>query len=103
MVIFGAGPIGVLVAAAAKAAGATKIVAVDLSDVRLKKALEMGATDVVNPAEVSDTIAAISDIIPGGADVSFEVAGVQPTFEQAIDATRPRVLLSLSIFASDYF
>ncbi|WP_367300799.1 2,3-butanediol dehydrogenase [Leuconostoc carnosum] len=100
VVIFGAGPIGVLVAAAAKAAGATKIVAVDLSDVRLKKALEMGATDVVNPAEVSDTIAAISDIIPGGADVSFEVAGVQPTFEQAIDATRPRgTVVIVSIFA----
>lgn len=100
VVIFGAGPIGVLVAAAAKAAGATKIVAVDLSEVRLKKALEMGATDVVNPGEVADTIAAIYDIIPGGADVSFEVAGVQPTFEQAIDATRPRgTMVIVSIFA----
>ncbi|MCT8389807.1 2,3-butanediol dehydrogenase [Leuconostoc holzapfelii] len=100
VVIFGAGPIGVLVAAAAKAAGATKIVAVDLSEVRLKKALEMGATDAVNPGEVADTIAAIHDIIPGGADVSFEVAGVQPTFEQAIDATRPRgTMVIVSIFA----
>lgn len=100
VVIFGAGPIGVLVAAAAKAAGATKIVAVDLSEVRLKKALEMGATDVINPSQVPDAIAAIKDIIPGGADVSFEVAGVQPTFEQAIDATRPRgSVVIVSIFA----
>ncbi|WAM37719.1 2,3-butanediol dehydrogenase [Leuconostoc pseudomesenteroides] len=100
VVIFGAGPIGVLVAAAAKTAGATKIVAVDLSEVRLKKAVEMGATDVINPSQVSDTIAAINEIIPGGADVSFEVAGVQPTFEQAIDATRPRGnVVIVSIFA----
>ena len=100
VVIFGAGPIGVLVAAAAKAAGATKIVAVDLSAVRLEKALEMGATDVVNPSEVDDTIAAIKAIIPGGADVTFEVAGVQPTFEQAIAATRPRgTMVIVSIFA----
>ncbi|MGO3365240.1 MAG: zinc-binding dehydrogenase, partial [Leuconostoc falkenbergense] len=83
-----------------KAAGATKIVAVDLSEVRLKKALEMGATDVINPSQVPDAIAAIKDIIPGGADVSFEVAGVQPTFEQAIDATRPRgSVVIVSIFA----
>ena len=100
VVIFGAGPIGVLVAAAAKAAGATKIVSVDLSEVRLNKALEMGATDIVNPSQVSDTVAAIKNIIPGGADVSFEVAGVQPTFEQAIDATRPRgTMVIVSIFA----
>ncbi|MEX0380673.1 2,3-butanediol dehydrogenase [Leuconostoc sp. MS02] len=100
VVIFGAGPIGVLVAAAAKAAGATKIVAVDLSEVRLNKALEMGATDIVNPSQVDDTVAAIKNIIPGGADVSFEVAGVQPTFEQAIDATRPRgTMVIVSIFA----
>lgn len=100
VVIFGAGPIGVLVAAAAKAAGATKIVAVDLSEVRLRKALEMGATDLINPSQVPDTIAAIKNIIPGGADASFEVAGVQPTFEQAIDATRPRgSVVIVSIFA----
>lgn len=100
VVIFGAGPIGVLVVAAAKAAGATKIVAVDLSAVRLEKALEMGATDVVNPSEVDDTIAAIKAIILDGADVTFEVAGVQPTFEQAIAATRPRgTMVIVSIFA----
>lgn len=57
----------------------------------------MGATDVVNPSEVDDTVAAIKDIIPVGADVSFEV---QPTFEQAIDATRPRgTMVIVSIFA----
>ncbi|WP_301280198.1 M20/M25/M40 family metallo-hydrolase [Leuconostoc lactis] len=47
-----------------------------------------------------DIPGAIKDIIPGGADVSFEVAGVQPTFEQAIDATRPRgTMVIVSIFA----
>src|SRR5699024_11899094 len=62
----------------------TKIVAVDLSAVRLEKALAMGATDVVNPSEVDDAVATVREILGGGADVSFEVAGVQPTFEQEI-------------------
>lgn len=98
--IFGAGPIGVLVAAAAKAAGATKIVAVDLSAVRLEKALTMGATDVVNPSDVADPVAKVREILGGGADVSFEVAGVQPTFEQAISVTKARgTAVIVSIFA----
>lgn len=97
--IFGAGPIGVLVAAAAKAAGATKIISVDLSEVRLDKAKEMGATDVINPAN-ENAIKKIHELVPNGVDVSFEVAGVQPTFEQAIDATKARgKMVIVSIFA----
>lgn len=99
VVVYGAGPIGVLVAAAAKAAGATKIVVVDLSAVRLEKALEMGATDVINAGE-TDAVEAVHAILPEGADVVFEVAGVQKTFEQAIDSTRPRgTMVVVSIFA----
>lgn len=87
--IFGAGPIGVLVAAAAKAAGASKIIVSDLSEVRLKKALEMGATDVIK-SDQEDAVKKIKEIVPGGVDVSFEVAGVKPTFDQAIEATKAR-------------
>ncbi|NVY97162.1 2,3-butanediol dehydrogenase [Lactobacillus sp. DCY120] len=87
--IFGAGPIGVLIAAAAKAAGATKIIAIDLSEVRLQKALELGATDVIKSDQV-DALKELRRLVPAGIDVSFEVAGVQATFDQAIRATRPR-------------
>ncbi|MDO1604575.1 2,3-butanediol dehydrogenase [Lactobacillus sp. YT155] len=97
--IFGSGPIGVLVAASAKAAGAKNIIVIDLSEVRLKKAMEMGATHVLNPKD-GDVIAEIKKIVPGGVDESFEVAGVQPTFEQAIDATKARGMMTIvSIFA----
>ena len=80
-------------------AGATKIVVVDLSAVRLEKALQMGATDVINAGE-TDAVEAVHAILPEGADVVFEVAGVQKTFEQAIDSTRPRgTMVVVSIFA----
>ena len=46
--IFGAGPIGLLTVVAAKAAGASKIFVFDLSEERLAKAKEVGATHVVN-------------------------------------------------------
>ncbi|CAK1228136.1 2,3-butanediol dehydrogenase [Fructobacillus evanidus] len=100
VVIFGAGPIGAMVTAAAKAAGATKIVVVDLSAVRLQKALAMGATDIINPSEVSDVLAAVHQILPEGADTSFEIAGVQATFDQAIKTTKARgYMVVVSIYA----
>lgn len=97
--IFGAGPIGLLTLIAAKAAGASKIIVLDLSDARLEKAIELGATHIVNSGK-GDPVEAIRTIIPGGVDVSFEVAGVTPTFEQSIAATRPRgTMVIVSIFA----
>lgn len=97
--IFGAGPIGALVAAAAKAAGATEIIVCDLSEQRLEKAKELGATTTINSKEVH-AVAKIKEITNGGVDVSFEVAGVSITFEQAIAAVRPRgFMVVVSIFA----
>lgn len=97
--IFGAGPIGCLVTAAAKAAGARKIIVCDLSESRLNKAIEMGATDVINSGQV-DAVKEIRKLVPSGVDVAFEVAGVQPTFIQAIHATKPRgTMVVVSIFA----
>lgn len=97
--VFGAGPIGLLTVIAAKAAGASKIIVLDLSANRLEKALELGATHAINSGEV-DGVQAIRDILPGGVDVTFEVAGVAPTFKAAIDATRARgTMVIVSIFA----
>lgn len=97
--VFGAGPIGLLTIIAAKAAGASKIIVLDLSANRLEKALELGATHAVNSGEV-DGVKAVRDIVPGGVDVTFEVAGVAPTFKASIDATRARgTVVIVSIFA----
>ncbi|MCM0594866.1 2,3-butanediol dehydrogenase [Weissella uvarum] len=97
--VFGAGPIGALIAAVAKAAGATKIIAIDLSEERLAKAKQLGATDVINPAEVEDVVAEIHRLVPGGVDVAFEAAGVQPTFIQAVHSAKARgTVVVTSIF-----
>lgn len=97
--VFGAGPIGLLTTIAAKAAGASKIFVFDLSEQRLEKAKELGATHVYNSGEVNP-VEAVKAIIPDGVDVSFEVAGVAPTFKQAIDVTRARgTMVIVSIFA----
>lgn len=85
-VVFGVGPIGLLVIEALKVAGASEIYAVELSKERGAKALELGATAVINPAE-EDVVARIQQLTNGGADVAFEVTGVPIVLKQAIDST----------------
>ncbi|AAY60500.1 2,3-butanediol dehydrogenase (plasmid) [Bacillus cereus] len=97
--IFGAGPIGLLTTIAAKAAGASKILVFDLSETRLEKAKELGATEVFNSGKINP-VEAVKQHAPNGVDVTFEVAGVAPTFKSAIDVTRPRgTVVIVSIFA----
>ena len=97
--IFGAGPIGLVTVIAAKAAGASKIIVLDLSETRLEKAKELGATHTINSGK-ENPVEAIRAVVPEGVDVSFEVAGVAPTFTQAIASTKARgTMVIVSIFA----
>lgn len=85
--VMGAGPIGLVTAILARIAGATKIFISDVSEVRLSEARKLGFTDIINPAQedVNDTI---RRTVPDGVDVSFECAGVQPTFDTALHVTK---------------
>ncbi|EHJ07307.1 2,3-butanediol dehydrogenase [Staphylococcus simiae] len=96
--IFGAGPIGLLTIIAAKAAGASKIFVFDLSDERLKKAKEVGATHTVNSGEENPNDV-IRNNTNAGVDVAFEVAGVASTLKDSIEVTRARgTVVIVSIF-----
>ena len=97
--VFGAGPIGLLTVIAAKASGASKVIVLDLSDDRLEKAKELGATHIINSGK-ENPVQAVRALVPDGVDVSFEVAGVAPTYKQAIDVTKARGnMMIVSIFA----
>lgn len=84
--IFGAGPIGLLTLLAAKAAGASEIVMVDVSEERLAKAKELGAAYIVNAA-TEDTVQAIVSLT-GGVEIAYEAAGAQPTFSNTISVLK---------------
>lgn len=83
-VAFGAGAVGLSAVMAAKIAGATQIIAVDINADRLALALELGATDVVN-AKDGDPVAKIMEITGKGADFSLECSGIAAVLRQAID------------------
>lgn len=85
-VVFGAGPIGLLIIEALRAAGAAEIYAVELSAERKQKAAELGAI-VIDPTTV-DAVQELHRLTNGGVDVAYEVTGVGPVLKQALNSTR---------------
>ena len=83
-VAFGAGAVGLAAIMAARVAGATTIVAVDVNPARLALALELGATHAIN-SRTSDPVAEIRQLT-GGADFTLECSGRPEVLRQAIDS-----------------
>ncbi|MFB3788274.1 MAG: zinc-binding dehydrogenase [bacterium] len=73
-VIIGTGSIGMYCLMVAKAAGAGRLIAVDVSEYALETARRLGATHLINPTQC-DAKKAIYDIIPEGPDFVIEAAG----------------------------
>lgn len=86
-VVVGAGMIGLLAVQAVKAAGATRVIAVDLNEKRLAVARSLGATDTLIAGK--DTPEKIREMTSGaGADIAMEVVGATPTIHTAIESVR---------------
>jgi S-(hydroxymethyl)glutathione dehydrogenase/alcohol dehydrogenase len=82
--VIGCGGIGLNVIQAAVISGASPVVAIDRLASKLQRALDFGATDVVDASTV-DPVSAVRDLTHGGADHAFEVVGNKSTVEQAWD------------------
>ena len=79
--VYGCGGLGLAAIQAAVLAGASRIVAVDVTEDKLASAREIGATDTINSAE-SYSVASISALI-GGADFVFDFVGRPEVTKQA--------------------
>ena len=87
--IVGAGPIGLATVMTAKLHTPGRIIAIDLSDDRLAKALEFGADVVINNG-TEDALARVLELTGGlGVDVAIEAVGVPATFELCTELIRP--------------
>ncbi len=84
--VFGCGGVGDAAVAGARLAGATTIIAVDVSDTKLEWARKFGATHTVNSKDV-DAVEAIRALTGGfGVDVAIDAVGHPAVFEQAFYA-----------------
>jgi aryl-alcohol dehydrogenase len=82
---FGSGAVGLAAIMAARLAGATTIIAVDLVQSRLDLALELGATHAID-ATSGDVVARIRDITGGGVQFSLDCTGKAAVIRTAVDS-----------------
>lgn len=85
--VIGLGGVGLAAILGARAAGASRIVAVDLSNEKLELALKLGATDCFN-ASSADVVNDIRTLTSGGVNFAFEMAGSVKAMECAYKITR---------------
>jgi S-(hydroxymethyl)glutathione dehydrogenase/alcohol dehydrogenase len=86
--VIGCGGVGQAVIQGARIAGAGRIIAVDPVELKRKAAEQVGATDLVDPAD-GDPVAQVQALTGGrGTDYAFEVIGLPATINQAYATAR---------------
>src|SRR4051812_19556520 len=86
--VVGCGGVGQSVIQGARIAGAARIIAVDLVEMKLKTAEKFGATDLVDAGK-GDPVQQVRDLTGGtGVDYAFEVIGLPDTILQAYGMAR---------------
>lgn len=86
--VFGAGGIGMSAILGAKLANASMVIAIDLFDEKLERAVQLGATDVINARE-QDALTFIMTLTGNkGVDYAIEAAGKPETMETAFRSVR---------------
>jgi D-xylulose reductase len=92
VVVFGAGPVGLLCCAVARAFGAKKVVAVDINTQRLEFATSYAADSSFVPSKVSaaENAQRLKDEhdLPIGADVAIDASGAEPSVQTAMHVLR---------------
>ncbi|RAL11870.1 NAD(P)-dependent alcohol dehydrogenase [Aspergillus homomorphus CBS 101889] len=93
VIVFGAGPVGLLCCAVARAFGATNVIAVDIVSSRLTVASKYGATHTYQMSDASSEENA-SDLLKAagledGADVILDATGAEPCMVCGLHAVAP--------------
>lgn len=98
LAVFGCGPIGLMAIHFAAAHGASQIIAVDPVPERRELARSLGATHTTGEPDPRTFIADIT--ADRGVDGAVEAAGLQVTFDAAIDVLKPNSRLAMLGIAS---
>lgn len=97
VLVTGCGPIGALLIAGLRRAGAAWIVAVDIADLPLACAKKMGADETINIAAQSDGLAKFS-ADKGLFEVMFEASGTEKALRSGLEVVKPRgVVVSVGL------
>ena len=87
VVVTGAGPIGLMAIAVAKACGCSLVFATEINAHRRALAKQMGADEALDPAK-DDVVARVREATEGGADVLLEMSGNPRAIAQGFQMLR---------------
>jgi threonine dehydrogenase-like Zn-dependent dehydrogenase len=91
--ILGVGGLGILGVQVAKILGAAQVIAVDVNERALDRALAVGATHAVHASE-QDVVATVREL-SGGVHVALECVGREETCRWAVEMLRPAGIAAL--------
>jgi aryl-alcohol dehydrogenase len=94
LAVFGTGAVGLAAVMAARIVGANPIIGVDLIPKRLKLALELGATQVIDSRH-EDVAARIAAITGSGVDYVLEITGAPRMYQIAVKVLNPQGTVAL--------
>ncbi|XP_076005175.1 alcohol dehydrogenase class-3-like [Genypterus blacodes] len=87
--VIGLGAVGLAAIMGCKAAGATRIIGVDINSCKHEKAKELGATDVVNPNDHRESIQEVlHEMTNGGVDYAVVCVRKADDMTAALESTR---------------
>ncbi len=89
MLIFGAGGIGAALIIASQLISVHPIIAVDINDAKLRKAISLGATDIIN-SKKENVIEKVKSEFPDGVDIVVETTGLNFVKELSYELTAPQ-------------
>jgi aryl-alcohol dehydrogenase len=95
--VFGVGTVGMAAIMAARIAGASPIIAVDVNPQRLSMALELGA---MHAFDARDAMSRIRQLCPHGLGYALDTTGVNSVIEQAWSVLSPKGIVAI-VGASD--
>jgi len=85
--VWGMGAVGLAVIMGCKERGASRIIAVDINNDKVKIAKEFGATEFINPKDYDKPIQQVlADMTDGGLDYTFECVGNIHTMRAALES-----------------
>jgi len=88
VVIFGAGPIGLMLGQWARIWGASRVLLVDVDAAKLDFARKAGFEDTFNPRLQGNVAMWVEEMLEDGADVVVEASGSTAAYEQCMAAAR---------------
>jgi alcohol dehydrogenase 1/7 len=101
--VFGLGGVGLSAVIGCKAAGAARIIGVDINKDKFAKAKELGATECISPQDYDKPIhEVLQDMTDGGVDFSFEVIGRLDTMVGNMIFLKSSISAIKSVFYLEY-